>query len=91
MQKQIMALENVAPESKFWNMQNMGDPEVGIASPKSIYTDFTTVEKNNYTIAETENEVKISAFLSFSDKNSAIQRFRSLKPKYKNPHMPINS
>ncbi len=78
--KQIMALENVAPESKFWNMQNMGDPEVGIASPKSIYTDFTTVEKNNYTIAETENEVKISAFLSFSDKkqrDSAVPKLET--------------
>jgi len=78
--KQIMALENVAPESKFWNMQNMGNPEVGIASPKSIYTDFTTVEKNNYTVRETENEVKISAFLSFSDKkqrDAAVPKLRT--------------
>lgn len=77
---QIMALENVAPESKFWNMQNMGDPEVGIASPKSIYTDFTTVEKNNYPVSETENEIRISAFLSFSDKkqrDSAIPKLKT--------------
>ncbi|SEC71310.1 amidohydrolase [Maribacter dokdonensis] len=77
---QIMALENVASESKFWNMQNMGDPEVGIASPKSIYNNFTMIEKNNYSITETEYEVKISAFLSFSDKkqrNSAIPKLNS--------------
>ena len=78
--KQIMALENVPSESKFWNMQNMGDPEIGIASPKSIYTDFTTVERNNYTITETENELKISAFLSFSDKkqrNAAVPKLKT--------------
>lgn len=78
--KRIMALENVPSESKFWNMQNMGDPEIGIASPKSIYTDFTTVEKNNYTITETENELKISAFLSFSDKkqrNAAVPKLKT--------------
>lgn len=76
---QIMALENVAPESKFWNMQNMGDPEVGIASPKSIYNNFTTVEKNNYAITENENEVKISAFLSFSDKKQRDSTIPKLK------------
>ncbi|UBZ07938.1 amidohydrolase [Salegentibacter mishustinae] len=80
---QIKALENVASESKFWNMQNMGDPEVGIASPKSIYNNFTTVEKNNYTIAETEQEVKISAFLNFSDKKQRDSAIPKLKTQIK--------
>jgi metal-dependent amidase/aminoacylase/carboxypeptidase family protein len=80
---QIKALENVASESKFWNMQNMGDPEVGIASPKSIYNNFTTVEKNNYTIAETEHEVKISAFLNFSDKKQRDSAIPKLKTQIK--------
>ncbi|HBU78430.1 MAG TPA: amidohydrolase, partial [Muricauda sp.] len=30
----MLSLENVSPESKFWNMQNMGDPEIGIAGTK---------------------------------------------------------
>ncbi|WP_282017172.1 M20/M25/M40 family metallo-hydrolase [Salegentibacter mishustinae] len=64
-------------------MQNMGDPEVGIASPKSIYNNFTTVEKNNNTIAETEQEVKISAFLNFSDKKQRDSAIPKLKTQIK--------
>ncbi len=64
----ILSLENVAPESKFWNMQNMGDPQIGITHPKSIYKDFTTVDKNNFTFKETPQGLKISGYLSFSDK-----------------------
>tara|TARA_R110002012_G_scaffold99461_4_gene237440 strand:- start:8179 stop:9537 length:1359 start_codon:yes stop_codon:yes gene_type:complete len=78
--KQLMSLENVAPESKFWNMQNMGDPEIGIAAPKSIYNNFTTVEKNNYPVTKTENKIVISTFLSFSDKkqrDSAVPKLKT--------------
>ncbi|MEQ5791129.1 hypothetical protein J4E06_08715 [Muricauda sp. NFXS6] len=74
-----MSLENVAPESKFWNMQNMGDPEIGIAAPKSIYNNFTTVEKNNYPVTETENKIVISTFLSFSDKKQRDAAVPKLK------------
>nr|WP_297787936.1 amidohydrolase [uncultured Allomuricauda sp.] len=75
----ILSLENVAPDSKFWNMQNMGDPEIGIAGPKSIYKDYTTVDKNNFSIKETEEGIQISGYLSFSDKkqrDSAIPLLR---------------
>ncbi len=75
----IKGLENVSSESKFWNMQNMGDPEIGIAAPQSIYTNFTTVEKNNYRITETDNEIEISAFLSFSDKKQRDSAIPKLK------------
>lgn len=64
----LLSLENVNPESKFWNMQNMGDPEVGLTSTKSIYKNFTTVDKKNFSIEEIENGFKVSGFLSFSDK-----------------------
>ena len=77
--RQIRGLENVAPESEFWNMQNMGDPELGIAAPNSIYKNFTTVEKNNFSIAETENKVEIRAFLSFSDKKQRDSAIPNLK------------
>ena len=75
----ILSLENVASDSKFWNMQNMGDPEIGIAGPKSIYNNYTTVDKNNFSIKETENGTRISGYLSFSDKqqrDSAIPRLK---------------
>ena len=78
--KQLMSLENVAPESKFWNMQNMGDPEIGVTAPKSIYNNFTTVEKNNYPVTKTENKIVISTFLSFSDKkqrDSAVPKLKT--------------
>ena len=77
--KQVHGLENVPKDSKFWNMQNMGDPEIGIAGPKSIYTDYTTVDNRNFRVKETEEGVKISAFLSFSDKKQRDAALPELK------------
>ncbi|MDF0708469.1 M20 metallopeptidase family protein [Flagellimonas okinawensis] len=77
--KTILSMENVDPGSKFWNMQNMGDPEIGIAGPKSIYKNYTTVDKNNFSIKEIKNGILISGYLSFSDK----QQRDSVVPKLK--------
>ncbi|MFN3137423.1 MAG: M20 family metallopeptidase [Allomuricauda sp.] len=77
--KQVHGLENVPKDSKFWNMQNMGDPEIGIAGPKSIYTNYTTVDNRNFRVKETEEGVKISAFLSFSDKKQRDAALPELK------------
>ncbi len=77
----MLSLENVSPESKFWNMQNMGDPEIGIAGTKSIYKNYTTVDKNNFSIRDTDDGVKISGFISFSDKRQRDAAIPSLKKK----------
>ena len=75
----VLSLENISPESKFWNMQNMGDPEIGIASPKSIYKNFTKVDKSNFSIKKTEDGIKISGYVSFSDKKQRDAAIPSLK------------
>lgn len=75
----ILSLENIAPDSKFWNMQNMGDPQLGITNPKSLYKNFTTVDKNNFSIQETENGIRISGYLSFSDKKQRDAAIPTLK------------
>ena len=75
----ILSIENISPESKFWDMQNMGDPEIGIASPKSIYNNFTKVDKNNFSIKKTENSIKVSGYVSFSDKKQRDAAIPTLK------------
>ena len=80
----ILSIENVVPESKFWNMQNMGDPEIGIAGPKSIYADYTTVDKNNFSIKETKEGIKISGYLSFSDKQQRDAAIPALRAQISN-------
>ena len=77
--KKILSLENVPSDSKFWNMQNMGDPEIGIAGPKSIYNNYTTVDKKNFSIKETEDGTRISGYLSFSDKQQRDSAIPNLK------------
>ena len=74
----MLSLENVAPESKFWNMQNMGDSQIGITNPKSIYKDYTTVDKNNFSIKETNEGIKVSGYLSFSNKQERDDAIPSL-------------
>ncbi|MBO0330040.1 M20 metallopeptidase family protein [[Muricauda] lutisoli] len=80
----ILSLENVALDSKFWNMQNMGDPQIGIAGPKSIYKNYTTVDKNKFSIKETKEGIKISGYLSFSDKQQRDAAIPTLKSQIAN-------
>ncbi|MCR9227108.1 MAG: amidohydrolase [Flavobacteriaceae bacterium] len=77
----LLSLENIDPDSKFWNMQNMGDPQMGIASANTIYTNFTTVDKNNFSIKEITEGVRISGYFSFSDKKQRDASIAALKKK----------
>jgi metal-dependent amidase/aminoacylase/carboxypeptidase family protein len=42
----IKGLSTLPEDSKFYNMETLGDPELGLSSPKSIYANYFVVHKD---------------------------------------------
>jgi metal-dependent amidase/aminoacylase/carboxypeptidase family protein len=59
----ISSLQNVAPDSKFWDNRNLLDPNIGLASPNTIYQDYIIV-KGDPKMEETANNITIKTYLS---------------------------
>ena len=79
--KLIMELQNVAPDSKFWNPNNLGDPNIGLASPNTIFKDFLFVNERSFKVTETKKEVTISAYFGASTKDKINSVIPQLKDK----------
>ena len=75
----ILGLENVAPSSKFWNPENLSDPNIGLASPTTIYKNFTFVNKESLSAKEIEDNIKIKGYIG----SSVDKKFDSLIPQLK--------
>lgn len=69
----ISAYQDVEANSKFWDPQNLGDPEVGIESPNTVYRDFFTV-KEKFNIERKNDHLIITATLS-TDSQSRLDNF----------------
>ena len=65
--KLILSFQNVAAESEFWNPANLGDPEIGIENPNTVFKDFLVV-KENFEIDQTKDHLVIKAYLHSDDK-----------------------
>lgn len=79
--KLIMELQNVAPNSKFWNPNNLGDSKIGLANPNTIYKDFLFVNERSFKVTKNEKEVTISAYFGASTKNKINSVIPQLKDK----------
>lgn len=90
--EQIQQLQNIEPDSNFWNMENMGDPEIGIAGPNTIYKDFTIIN-GGVELHEDDKNVMLTAYLSSSDvlqRNAVVPFLRSKFSKSKYADALIN-
>ncbi|GHA26410.1 amidohydrolase [Salinimicrobium marinum] len=65
--KLISGLQNVPADSEFWNPANLGDPEIGIENPNTVFKDFLAV-KENFEIDQTNDQLVIKAYLHSDDK-----------------------
>lgn len=65
--KLISNLQNVQPDSKFWDTKNLLDPNIGLGNPNTIYKDYRTVNPD-FTVEKTDNQISISTMISSSDK-----------------------
>ena len=61
--KLILNLQNVAPDSKFWDNRSLLDPNIGLGNPNTIFKDYVTVD-SKVNVEQTENEIIFRAALS---------------------------
>lgn len=71
----LLNLQNVKPDSKFWDNQNLLDPNIGLGNPNTIFKDYITV-KPNITIDENDKEIFVSAYLS-AEKHTVLDSILS--------------
>ncbi len=65
--KLLSGIQNIEPDSEFWDNRNLLDPTIGLGSPKTIYKDYLTVNKK-FTIAETDDQISIRTILNSSNR-----------------------
>jgi metal-dependent amidase/aminoacylase/carboxypeptidase family protein len=64
----ILKFQDVKSDSKFWDSQNLGDPDVGISNRNTVYQNYLTVDKN-YKIEEVGNNINVMTVLTGTNKN----------------------
>lgn len=82
--KLISDLQNVAPNSKFWNPNSLGDPNIGLANPNTIFKNFLFVNQNSFSFKETDHQTTISAYIGASTKEQLKAVIPTLKKKILN-------
>lgn len=78
----ISSLQNVKPDSKFWDNRNLLDPNIGLGNPNTIYKDYLTVAKK-FKIEQSDNKISISTFISSSNEKKMDSVLSLLKEKIK--------
>ena len=64
----ISKFQNVRSDSKFWDSQNLGDANVGISNPNTVFQNYLTVD-TNYKIEEAGNNINVKTVLTGTNKN----------------------
>lgn len=76
--KLIIDFQNVEADSKFWDFRNLEDPEAGLESPTTVFSNFLTV-REDFSIKELDEKLSISTLINTSNK----QQMDSLLEKVK--------
>ncbi|WP_168191295.1 MULTISPECIES: M20 metallopeptidase family protein [Antarcticibacterium] len=63
----VSGFQNVEADSKFWDFRNLEDPEAGLESPATVFTNFLTVSEN-FNIRESAENITMSTLINTSDK-----------------------
>ncbi len=71
----LSSLQNIAPDSKFWNPQNLLDPNIGLGNPNTIFKDYVTVSKN-FKVDQTDTQLSIKVNVS----SSMMKKFAEILP-----------
>ncbi|PCJ82510.1 MAG: metal-dependent hydrolase [Bacteroidetes bacterium] len=61
----ISGLQNIEPDSKFWDPNSLLDTNIGLGSPNTIFTNYVTVHQH-FNIEKTANEISISNYIGSS-------------------------
>lgn len=79
----ISNLQNIEPNSKFWDNRNLLDPNIGLGNPNTIYKNFITVNQK-FTVEETNNQILISTIINSSNEMKMDSVIPQLKQKISN-------
>jgi metal-dependent amidase/aminoacylase/carboxypeptidase family protein len=66
--KNISSFQNVSPGSKFFDSRNLGDPQIGIGGPNSIFKNYLTVS-NRFKNEEKDDLISLKVLLNGTNKN----------------------
>ncbi|MER3320187.1 MAG: M20/M25/M40 family metallo-hydrolase [Allomuricauda sp.] len=80
--KLFLQLQNVSPESKFWDNKNLLDPNIGLGNPNTIFKDYITVN-SNIAVKEGEDKITIRAYLSAEKETQLDSLLSQIKKKFK--------
>jgi len=75
----ISNLQNIEPESKFWDPRSLLDPNIGLASPNTIFKNYLTVHPESFKVEKTDKEISIKAFVG----SSVMKQLDSVIPQLK--------
>ena len=80
--KLFLQLQNVSPESKFWDNKNLLDPNIGLGNPNTIFKDYITVD-SNIAVKESDKKITIRAYLSAEKETQLDFLLSQIKKKFK--------
>lgn len=63
LEEYIANLQNIKPDSKFWDNRNLLDPNIGLGNPNTIFKDYVTVNSSSIDNKEKE-KITYNVYLS---------------------------
>ncbi|GAA5022528.1 peptidase [Marivirga lumbricoides] len=75
-------LQNVAPDSKFWDNRSLMDPTIGLGNPNTIFKDYITTTEY-FRVEEKKGQLSIKANLCTSEKDQINSIVMEIKEKIK--------
>lgn len=76
----LSSLQNIKPDSEFWDNKNLLDPNIGLGNPNTVYKDYCIVNQD-FIIEKTENQISISTIISSSNQSVLDSIIPSLERK----------
>ena len=74
----ITGFQSVEPNSPFRKYENLGDPDIGLENPKTIFKNYITVD-SNFDVQEKDDQLLISTTVNSSNKKQLDSLLNSLK------------
>lgn len=78
----LLSHQNVETNSKFWDVKNTLDPEIGIANPNTIYKNYLTLLQD-IDVNESEGVITISTLINSSNQQQLDSLLKNVKAEIK--------
>ena len=72
--------QTYGPNGKFWDIENIFSPELGVANPNTLYKDYTAL-MSDFSIKKSNDTLKVRVLVDASDKEQLNTFLASIKHK----------